>query len=568
MANCPKCGCELPDEAHFCLHCFALLEGEDVSVKPERVAVQPKPEKQPKLLPFIKSKQFKSVVSCFLIVSLLCVSGVMLKKLSTRIVTVSQDEVTVITVTQENGEAVTDESGEAVTQAVIAVTSKNGEAVTNKNGSQVFKAVEAVTNSSGEKVTDASGKQVYAVNTDNQSGSSSETTTKKSIFDILFDRDDDKSTTAPSTSAATTEAPAITQPSTTETTVSTTEAPATTQPSTTETTSISSQDDFEYEEKNGLIQINKYTGNAQNVTVPSKINGVDVGYIYSGTFSDNSNIRNIKIESGASKLYLGDGTFGSDNGVFNNLPNLKSLTLPSTIQEILSISSAITGCPALEEVNVSGSSVYKSVDGVLFSCSKLKYVYANTLVYYPRGKKTSSYSVPSFCTDICGAAVSDNPYLTTFTVNSSPKNPDDLYWNFCGCTSLYAIYTNTDSDKVKSIDGVLYVIDVTGFSDGLGINNGAMNYYTQIRYPYAKTGSHFEFADGYKIMLTNTSFCGNTHIQSVRLPMYSRFDRECYTGKPFSAANLKTFYLADCDDSKEFADRYKNVFKDITILYY
>ena len=120
MIKCPKCGKELPDGTSFCLNCFsditakAVNEAESKAVKPEKTE-----KKEKKLLPILKSRQLRTVLSCFVIVALAVTGAVVLKRfVKLPAATVTTDDTTLITVTDVNGEAVTDTNGEALTELV------------------------------------------------------------------------------------------------------------------------------------------------------------------------------------------------------------------------------------------------------------------------------------------------------------------------------------------------------------------------------------------------------------------------------------------------------------------
>ena len=471
MINCPKCGKELPDKSSFCLDCFTDISGGNT-------AVATKSGSAAKLLSAVKSRTMKIALSCMLFVALASTGALILKDNMKKPETVAADSTTLVAVTDEAGEAVTNESGEAIMAAMIEVTDESGESVTGRNGAKVYKTVVPVTTSDGENVTDKNGEQIFEVVEDKTEQSSS--TTRQSILNRLFGNDDkDTTTKAPETTkkppqttkkndpyeTSTTKAPSTSVTQTSETTSS---APV---PTTDQTSVQASDGDFEYDTYNGYIRIKKYTGNAKSIIVPAEINGTPVGYLSTGAFP----------ASTESLTFSGD-IFDLGYSTFKQNPNL-------------------------EAVNFKSSSKYKVVDGVVFYSD-------NSLCFYPMGKKTANYTLPSFCTRLSSNSIRDNPYIKTFSFSAENSGMylDSQMKNFMGCSALTAINTYKNTDKVKSVDGILYFMGVGTASNSYMTLKG----YTVFVFPAGKQVSNYEFPDDREIFINDDAFCGNPYLTSVR----------------------------------------------------
>lgn len=573
---CPNCKSEIPEEAHFCLKCFSSVDETGPVSKPVNKKAELKKDKSKKknrIIPIIKSKQFKAASACILGVFLLCFGSVMLKKWNNTIVPVAADEITMITVTEENGEAVTTESGEVVTQAVVAVTDKNGEAVTEKDGSAVFKAVEAVTDKNGENVTDKNGSAVYAIVADNsgKDASASEATTeKKSLFDKLFGKDDDKtdetSTTLKEGSATTEKATESTAAETSNTQAQNTQtttspSPSTThwswlQPQTTEPQSVASADDFEYVYTNNLIEIKKYNGSAANVVVPAKINGSDVSYISTNAFKDNANVKSVTFEDGAAVFNLSKYSSVS-SPCFVNMPNLESIKFPSGTTSKENIYSLFSNCPKLRSVTFgSGCTAFKVIDDVVFKGSKL--------AFYPYAKTTENYTTPDSCYRIEYRAVRDNPYIKSFCLGKNIP-ADNLSSNFMGCSSLERITVDPANphSEIQSDGGVLYLVNCAKFSDDIQFSSEP---FTLVCYPAGKRDTSYTFIENYKISLSDSTFCGNPYIQEIKLSEYTHFN--AYSYYTYGPKNLKIIHMKDNDYSRTQYNRSYNLQRNYSVDFY
>ncbi len=93
---------------------------------------------------------------------------------------------------------------------------------------------------------------------------------------------------------------------------------------------------------------------------------------------------------------------------------LISITIPASVTSIGT--DAFWGCESLTKINVSADNKYfSSADGVLYNKTKTK------LICYPAGKENASYTLPAGVSSISAGAFSYNMYLESIGVNSSNK---------------------------------------------------------------------------------------------------------------------------------------------------
>ncbi len=218
----------------------------------------------------------------------------------------------------------------------------------------------------------------------------------------------------------------------------------------------SSWQNFTYTEANGEITITKYTGlGVSDVTIPGTIDGKPVtaiaDYIFSKggnpassnpeTSSDNLEIRKIIIPENVR-------TIGE---MFAYCPNLKTIDIPSTLNEIQNLPYKFINNGKLELINVSEkNNAYSSEDGVLFNKDK------SVLLYYPRSKKGTHYAVPLSVTAITSHSIACNN-LKTIDIH---ENVYDIQsYSINSSNSLEAINVSDENPFFASNDGILYSKD-------------------------------------------------------------------------------------------------------------
>ena len=162
------------------------------------------------------------------------------------------------------------------------------------------------------------------------------------------------------------------------------------------------------ENSDGTVKITKYTGNEQNVSIPSSINGKKVTIIGAAAFYSKTSIQTVIVPNTVTDL---------ETGAFMYCRNLTRITLGSSVKTIgdcafescsfteikipasvISIDvRAFYDCPALSKIEVnSANATFCSIDGILFSKDKSK------LISYPAGKTETQYLIPSSVKSIGG----------------------------------------------------------------------------------------------------------------------------------------------------------------------
>lgn len=154
-------------------------------------------------------------------------------------------------------------------------------------------------------------------------------------------------------------------------------------------------------------------------------------------------ITRLVIESGITNV---SENFSNSYTSFGNLPNLKSVKIPDSVQEIGR--GAFGRCYQLEEFIVSKDNrYYEAVDGVLFSKGDNP-----TLLFYPPEKIDTQYSLPDHITAVSSGAFSENPYLVSVIWSRNITCvPADAFFS---CLSLQEI--DFSNANVTEIEGTAF----------------------------------------------------------------------------------------------------------------
>ncbi len=159
-------------------------------------------------------------------------------------------------------------------------------------------------------------------------------------------------------------------------------------------------------------RIKAYLGNDTNITIPDKINGIEVGSIKEGCFK-NSNIENVTLPSSVTSIEQ-QSFYGCDNLKSINLSNVKSIG-----------TEALTNCQSLTD-NIDLSSVETISERGL------------------AGTYFKTMNLPK-CTDIGDSAFEDCT-MQKIVLNSATNLGSNVFKN---CKNLEMIY----APKVKGFDG-------------------------------------------------------------------------------------------------------------------
>jgi len=192
-----------------------------------------------------------------------------------------------------------------------------------------------------------------------------------------------------------------------------------------------------YTTNGGAINITKYKGFDDAVSIPSTINGLPVTSIGDSAFSDCISLTNITILSNLTSI---------GNYAFRGCTNLSSITVDAL------------------------NSFYSDVDGVLFNKDKTR------LIQYPLGKLGNGYSIPNsviyvgtaafaYCANLVNVTIPNsvtqigNEAFRSCTSLTNITIPNSVYSlggaPFIECTNLTSIMVDELSLFYCSVDGVL-----------------------------------------------------------------------------------------------------------------
>ena len=182
----------------------------------------------------------------------------------------------------------------------------------------------------------------------------------------------------------------------------------------------------------GTARITAYNGTATELTIPSEIDGYTVTVIKDNAFWNCTSLTSVIIPDSVTSIY---------DEAFWGCTSLTSVTIGNGVTYI----GTFSGYTSLTSINVDNENQYYcSVDGVLFNKDK------TSLITYPAGIKSKTYSIPDSVTSISDGAFADCTSLTSVIIPDSVTEIGS--WTFSGCTSLTSIII---PESVTSIgDGV------------------------------------------------------------------------------------------------------------------
>ena len=287
---------------------------------------------------------------------------------------------------------------------------------------------------------------------------------------------------------------------------------------------------FEYSVRDdGTVEITGYSGSAEKVDIPEKIDGKSVTRIGDEAFRFCRNLTSITIPDSVTvigrsaffycenlfNLTIGDDVTYIGSSAFSGCRSLTDITIPNGVDEIGWY--AFDGCVSLKNVNVkSGNNRYTSVNGILFNKDKTK------LVLYPAGKTDKIYNIPESVTNIGRYAFDSCVSLTNVTIPNNMDTIGNYAFNDCanltdiiipdsvtligsfafeGCTSLTEIKVATKNANYVSINGVLYNKNKT----------------TLMCYPAGKKDKNYSILDSVT-EIDRCAFKGCTSLCAVTIP--------------------------------------------------
>lgn len=500
LKGCPFCGAEIPEEAIYCLNCSSVLN-ERQSFPPVKVKIKKK-----KTIAVIPRKKIMGIIAIVLSVVIIFSSCLFAVKS-----------------TKDN-----EPSKEKPETTLAPVTKENGELVTNENGEQVFEVIE-VTDTTTEK--QGLLDKLFGKDESEESDKTSETTTKKqSILDKLFG---DEITTASTTE------PKATTSTTTTTETTTDKAGTSTTETTTKSITIPASDNesctFEYEyyqfnSNTKYVTITKYTGNAKNVIIPSKIDGLYVYKVASYAFNNNNFIETVSLEN--------DPTwplFSFSSSAFYNCSKLHTINLP-IINTGLD-TATIEKCYNMKNISMINTN-YKFEDGKLYK----KGNYGWLLIYWCPATATATYTVPSWCSGIEYACnLKENSTLKTINMHKD-------------CTMFPSGgYIHKNLENIYIDDGNPNGYDI----NGVAVYTGANSSTTYAVFPGSNKTKDFTIPDNAKLYVA-ASFYTNPYLETLRISKNAQYTNksELFTNQIFT--NLKTVYIQNGHKNEEYI---KNTFK-------
>jgi hypothetical protein len=202
-----------------------------------------------------------------------------------------------------------------------------------------------------------------------------------------------------------------------------------------ETYAVKTKGNYQYEvnEDKKTVKIVKYTGKAENLTIPNKIAGKKVTIIGGDAFAECNTLKSIKISEGIETIeFL----------AFENCKNLKQIEISSTVKEIQWCSSGgnpFAGCSKLEKIDVSSKNkVFNSKNG----CNAI--IETKEKVLRTGCKNTK---IPSNIVYIGDGAFYGCIGLKTINIPSKVEHIGS--WAFYGCKNLTKVVL---PDSVQVID--------------------------------------------------------------------------------------------------------------------
>ena len=272
------------------------------------------------------------------------------------------------------------------------------------------------------------------------------------------------------------------------------------------TVSAATYGDFEYTVYNGTIAITGYTGSAESVEVPSKINGKMVTDIRYDAFAKCLKLKNVVLNKGIETIgfrafkecinlenvTIPDSVKTIDTGAFARCYKLKKIKIPDSVQSLGN--GAFYKCINLTQVNIPNG--VKTIPGYFYAQGYVDETVAAGCFQDCRSIK--NIIIPSSVSTIKESAFSGCTSLSSVFIGSGVKELDKR--GFYGCDSLAEITVDEKNANYSSLDGVLFNKDKTNI----------------VIYPNGKKGSYSLPNKVTKI--SSYAFCNCSGLTSVTIP--------------------------------------------------
>ncbi len=270
--------------------------------------------------------------------------------------------------------------------------------------------------------------------------------------------------------------------------------------------------DFEYSVfDDGTVEITGYTGSAEIVNIPEKIDGGSVTYIGNYAFNNCTSLTSVKIPNSVTSI---------GNGAFNNCTSLTSVKIPNSVTSIGN--DAFSGCTSLTSIKIPNSVTWIT-GSAFYNCTSL-----------------TSITIPDSVTEIDDGAFQGCTSLTSVKIPNNVMYIGNLA--FADCKSLTAINVATGNPFYISENGILCYKDKTAI--------------TIICYPAGIKDKNYKIPDDVT-SIDNFAFYGCTNLKSVTIPksVTSIHDNAfvCYYDNDYEKINNFKIYCYSGTASEQYA---------------
>ena len=343
--------------------------------------------------------------------------------------------------------------------------------------------------------------------------------------------------------------------------------------------------DYQYEVlDDGTVMITDYTGNATELEIPAKIDGMDVTVLGDESFMECKNLTSVIIPEGVK--WIGEGTsHHAVAGAFYECSSLESVSIPSSVTHIrwyaflncdklknMVIPEGVTniewgafeGCKALTKIELPAT-LSKLEKGVFGNCPGLTelVVNAENSTYYSEGNCIIEKATKNLVQGCNGSVI--------------PNDVTSIDWNaFYGCSSLESIEIPNSVTTIQpqafsdctNLKSVKIPNNVTTIKDRTFYNCSSLE---SVELPEGLTsieGAAFECCSSLKsiklpegiTVIDNCTFCFCSALEQINIPntvtaIEVQAFRGCASLKnitlPASVTTINWMAFYDCSSLKE-----------------